>query len=154
MTALNIERLTKKTNTASGGVIAPIFTGPIADNVIGYAGGIAVQDNAGYIRPARAGTTTDVAIGIFRKTYDNTVVGHVAGAFNVDVERGGFLLDNDTGNPVLASTQAGTQLYCVDDHTVSLSSGGTRSVAGTLIGLDPDGSGQVIVFLNPVVGEF
>lgn len=154
MTALSTDRITKSLSVMQSGVLPPFYTFPIADNVLIYAGALVVQDNAGNVRPGRI-STTDVAIGCARTRYDNTVTGHAAGALKVDVQRGVFFYDNDGSNPVLATTQAGTTLYVIDDHTVSLSSNGsTRAVAGTLVGLDPDGSLQVMVFVNPTAGPF
>jgi hypothetical protein len=151
MSGLSAERKTPQLGAPEANSDLSPFAATIADDVIIYAGALVSQDNSGYMRPARA-TSTDKVVGRARRTYDNTIAGHVAGGspvINVEAEIGVFAYDNDSGSPVLAATQVGTDLYAVDDHTVSLSSSGSsRPYAGKLHHLDANGQVWLIVALR------
>jgi len=64
---------------------------------------------------------------------------------NVEVQRGTFPRTNSGGDPILAATPHGTQVFAEDDQTVALTDGGgTRSPLGTFYGFDED-SGKPLV---------
>ncbi len=146
--ALSNDRITPSQSMPGGGAIPMSFapTLGIADNVLIYAGAIAVVDSSGYARPGRNGTSTDVAIGIAPIRYDNTVSGHAAGALKPEIQVGVFGFLNDANAPILSTTAPGTAVYIYDDQTVTLTSGG-NSKAGKLVSLAS--SGLVFVQMGP-----
>lgn len=112
---------------------------PIADNVHIYQGALIQYDGAGRATPA--GTTTQADTHTFRtigrstREYDNTVVGHAAGALTVEAEYGAFLWDNSGGDPV-AQADVGNTVYAADDHTIAKTSNtNVLASAGKLLGL-------------------
>lgn len=136
-------------------------SGPIADNVVVFQGGLVMEDTSGNIRPAAnggagAGFCCGVALpqSFDLDRYDNTITGHAAGNLTVRYKEGAFGFQNDGTNPILSSTPPGTPVYAVDDQTVSLASGGgLRPFAGRLRGLDTTSiGGSVIVEVSKVIG--
>lgn len=134
---------------------------PISDNVVVYQGALIMMDTAGRVRPAAASVSGTYCVGVAQPRdldldrYDNTIVGHTAGAITVRYKEGAFGFLNDGTNPILATTQPGTVVYAVDDQTVSLSSSsGTRPVAGRLRGYDTSSiGGPVIVECSKFIGS-
>ena len=149
MTAVTNDKKTQQLDSES--VIPRLVLCPlgIADNVLAYAGTFAVFDSSGYIRPGRGGTSTDIAAGIFGNHYDNTITGHVAGGASLGpilVFAGTFGFVNDTGGgAILATTAPGTDVYILDNQTVTLTSG-SNSKAGRLVVLDTTGIVYVTVY--------
>lgn len=144
--ALSSPRLTARYGVPGVSPIQ-IVQGPIADDVVIYAGAMVSKDSSGYFRPART-NTTDVALGRARQTYDNTVVGHAAGALSVQVEAGVFYWKNSGSSDEIAGDDVGATAYVVDDETVALTNGSSsRGAAGRIIAVDTDGfnAGQVAV---------
>lgn len=140
MTALSASRNTPQRGTQA---VSDVIELPVADNVKGYAGGIAVL-SAGYVKPAVAGLGL-VAVGRFEADFDNTVVGHAAGAFNVRVRTGVFLFANATD--AIAQADVGNLCYLVDDQTVGKTdANGTLSPAGTVMEYT---AGGIYVALGP-----
>jgi hypothetical protein len=104
---------------------------PIGANMKAYKGAIACFDSsaAGYVVQGKASTTL-TRIGVFAETVDNT--GGSAGALLVNVELDreimGQWFANDAGTAVVAAN-IGTDVYILDDHTVTGDSTG-HSKAG------------------------
>ena len=148
MTAVTNDKKTPQADSES--VIPRLVACPqgIADNVLAYAGTFAVFDTSNYIRPGRGGTSTDTAAGIFGNRYDNTITGHVAGGASLGpilVFAGTFGFANDTGAPILATTAPGTEVYILDNNTVTLTSS-SNTKAGRLAYLDPGGLVFVTIY--------
>lgn len=129
MTALAASRNTPQRGTLA---VSDVVELPVADNVKGYAGGIAVL-SGGYVQAATAALGL-VGIGRIEADFDNTVAGHAAGAFNVRVRPGVFLYANGTGADAIAQANVGQLCYLIDDQTVGLTDGnGARSPAGVIM---------------------
>lgn len=116
------------------GRIIPV---PVAANTKVFAGSIVAANATGFGVPGSTSATLTY-IGRAEQQVDNT--GGADGAVSVPVRRGvAFKFANSGADPV---TQAGLGKVCyiVDDQTVAATNGtGTRSAAGTVIQLDPDG---------------
>jgi hypothetical protein len=138
MTALSASRDTQRYGDEGCTTTLPPM--PVAAAVTCYKGGIAVVDTTGGVRPGRA-STTDVAMGIFLDTVDNSA--GILGAKTARIRRGIFTFDNLATDPVLVAS-AGAKVYVTDDATVQVSGGGARIAAGTCYGIDAQTS-QVIV---------
>lgn len=138
-----------------GGTVSPIplrLSAPVADNVHIFEGALVQIDAAGRATPA--GTTTTADTHTFKTwgrafaDYDNTVVGHSAGAFTVEISVGAFLYDNSGSDPV-AQANVGLTVYAADDHTIAATSNSNvLASAGKLLGFDPV-SLQAIVLICP-----
>lgn len=109
---------------------------PVKAATICYQGGIAVLDG-GYAAPGRTALNL-IAVGRFEMTVDNS--GGGAGALQVSVREGCFKYGNSAAADLIAQANAGVDCYIVDDQTVALTNGGgTRSRAGKIEAVDPDG---------------
>lgn len=136
-----------------GGISGPVperIPLSIADNVHIQQGAL-VQMLAGVCYPAGTANTADThtytTVGRSQFDYDNTVVGHAAGALTVEIAQGAFAWDNGTAGDALATTDIGATVYAIDDHTVGKTSNtSTRATAGILIGFTNDGTNRPIVF--------
>jgi hypothetical protein len=106
------------------------FAAPIADNVKIYEGALTML-SAGNLTPG-ATATAKLAAGRSRKLYDNTVVGHAAGALTVEVDEGEFWWAN--GDSIVAG-DVGKVAYILDDQTVTKGNSG-QSPAGIIVGFD------------------
>ncbi len=99
------------------------------------AGPLAVA-NAGHAAPATPATGL-VAPGRVEETVDNTA--GADGAAVVKVRRGTFKFANQAGD-LVTQANAFTDCYLVDNQTVAATSAGnTRSRAGKVIAVEPDG---------------
>lgn len=133
-------------------------SGPIADNVIVYQGSGVMLDTAGRARPGGVlaggyGVGCALPRDFSLDRYDNTGVGHAAGAMQVKWREGVFGFANDVDNPVLATTPPGTALYFVDDNTLSLSSlNGTRAPAGRHHSYDANAPRPVFCQMSKAIG--
>lgn len=103
---------------------------PVKADAVIYSGGIVVIDT-GYAKPG-ASATGLVAVGIAQKTVDNT--GGADGAVTVPVRAGIFVLENATSTDACAQAQAGTDIYILDDQTVTKTST-SRSKVGKMVGM-------------------
>jgi hypothetical protein len=104
-----------------------LFSFPIAAGAKCFAGGIAVLDAAGNVKPAVTATGL-IAVGRFNKYADNT--NGAAGALLAEIESGVFRYDNLAADAI-TQAEVGDLCYLVDDQTVAKTSGtNTRSVAG------------------------
>lgn len=103
-----------------------------------YKSGIACWDPTNAVVTKPTGTATNlVKIGEFDQEYDNSG-GSSGGAnvlVNLDVERTLRWYDNDPGGGALVAANLGTQVYMLDDHTVT-STSANKSLAGRLWKLD------------------
>lgn len=120
-----------------------MFRFPVAAGVIIYQGAMVAVDTSGYIRPARAAVTTDTVIGMALEPADNS--DGAAGDIFCKASVGCFRWGNN-GTSV-AIDDVGSVVYAVDDNSVDLSSGGTRSPAGYVVDVDDEG---VWVQHNPI----
>jgi hypothetical protein len=134
MTALAAPRDTKQ-NLTPGPLPAPV-----ADNVKIWQGSI-VMLSAGLATPG-ATATGKFGVGRARKTYDNTVVGHAASAFTVEIEEGEFWWAN--GDSIVRA-DVGKPCFIVDDQTVS--KGNTSQSPGGII-VDVDSTLGVCVRMS------
>lgn len=109
---------------------------PVAASVTCYAGGLAARDGNGRATPGATATTLR-GVGRFAQQVTN---GAVAGAVNVEIEKGIFRFDNSTSTDAITQANIGADCYIVDDQTVALTNGtNTRSVAGTIFDVDSQG---------------
>lgn len=110
---------------------------PVAANVRIYAGALVVANAAGYAAPGS--TALDLTyLGRAEETVDNT--GGANGAKTVLVRRGKAFQFKNSGADAVTQACLGEPCYIVDDETVAKTSGGgTRSVAGIVVGVESDG---------------
>lgn len=102
-----------------------------------YAGSIVARDANGYATPGAASTTL-LGIGRAEAQADNS--SGADGDISVDVRKGVFRYVNSAGGDEISNADIGSDCYMVDDQTVSKTDGtGTRSVAGRIFDVDPDG---------------
>lgn len=101
------------------------------------AGGIAVLDASGNIKPGVTGTGL-ICAGRFEATVDNSA--GLAGAVSATAKRGVFRFGNSAAGDAIAAAQIGDTCYIVDDQTVAKTDGtGTRSAAGVIVDVDSAG---------------
>lgn len=109
----------------------------VAADVVCHAGGIAVLDASGNVKPAVAATGL-VCVGRFEATVDNA--GGSAGDFRATVMGGVFRFANSGGGDAIAKAQIGDTCYLVDDQTVAKTDDtGARSAAGKIVDVDSAG---------------
>lgn len=109
------------------------FRDPVAAAVRVFSGSMVALNATGFALPAV--TTATRVRGVALAEADNT--GGAAGAVSVDIERGAFLLANDTTNAVTRA-HIGGSVYVVDDNTVSSSATSTIA-AGKCLDVTPEG---------------
>lgn len=127
MTALSAARNTTKLV----GDPIPVRVGRGMAVDIGYKGGMAAINAAGYLAPAGV-AASDIVVGRFVDTYDNSAGN--AGDINGEAEQGAFWWAN---GDAIAITDLGKACYASDDQTVTLSSnGGARPFAGVIVDID------------------
>lgn len=128
MTALSAARNTKERDPASA------WRGPVAAAVKCLAGGIAVRDASGNLKPAVAATGLVVA-GRFEDTVDNTAGS--AGDLDADYKPGVYRWANSADADEITKAEIGDNCFLVDDQTVAKTSAtGTRSIAGKVFDVD------------------
>lgn len=109
---------------------------PVEAGKVIYAGALVAVNAAGNAIPAEAAAGLKAA-GRSEEYVDNS--SGAAGAKAVTVRRGVFKFANSATDPVGQANLLGT-CYMVDDGTVAATDGtGTRSAAGKVLGIDPDG---------------
>lgn len=129
MTALAADRDTKERSSRK-------ISLPVAASVICFAGGLAARDANGRATPGATGTTLK-GVGRFAEQVTN---GAVAGAVNVEIEKGIFRFTNSTATDAITTADIGNDCYMVDDQTVAKTNGSsTRSVAGKVFDVDSQG---------------
>ena len=137
MTALAEERSTDETTMV-------LNQYSMAAAVKAYAGGIAVLDSSGNVRPGATGKGYR-CVGRFETTVDNS--NGSAGDLTVVVRSGVFNFANSASTDQITKADVGKPCYIVDDQTVArLSNSGARSQAGVVFRVDTDG---VWVFMTP-----
>ncbi len=143
--------LTKYRNTPrmGEGVHPTYLSLPVSDNLKIHNGAL-VALFFGFAVPASTALGI-ICVGKAEETADNTKPGHFSGAVSVLVRQGVFKWENSAEADAITFAEVGTYCYAVDDQTVAKTDGGsTRSRAGLVIQVDPDGvwvqvglSGQV-----------
>jgi hypothetical protein len=103
-----------------------------------YQGSIVCRNAAGNATKGITSTTLQ-ALGRAEQTADNTA--GAAGAISCTYRSGCFKFANSAAGDLITAASLGLKCYIVDDQTVALTTGGaTRSVAGVIDSIDPDGS--------------
>lgn len=130
MTATAIDRQTAYRNTE---LVAAL----VAANAVIPAGVIVAVNATGYATNG-ATSTTLTTLGCSDEAVDNT--GGVDGAKTIRVRRNKvFKFANQAGD-LVTQASVGKPCYVVDNQTVAATNGGTtRSVAGTVHGIEADG---------------
>lgn len=109
------------------------FRDPVAATMRIFAGSMVALNATGFA--VKAVTTATRIRGVALAEADNST--GAAGDISVDIERGAFLLRNDTTNAVTRA-HIGTNVYVVDDNTVG-SSATSTIVAGKCLDVTPEG---------------
>ena len=133
MTALSSYRDTRRMGDDVYPVILDLL---VADNVHLFKGAI-VGLAGGYAAPA--GSACSKVVGIAESEVDNTQPGHALGAKRVRVRQGTFKVANSAAADALGIADIGNLCYAADDQTAAKTAGANLPVAGTVIGVDPDG---------------
>jgi hypothetical protein len=133
-----MSNLTQERNTPQYGidVIPQLAYYPAAAAAVLYQGGLAVL-KAGVAERGQTATGL-VALGRIEKTVDNSA--GAAGAKSVQIRQGVFKFANSAAADAIAAADIGTDCFIVDDQTVAKTNGtATRSRAGKVVGVEPDG---------------
>ncbi len=102
-----------------------------------FAGALVCTNAAGYLVPGSASSTLTYA-GCADDFCDNT--SGVDGAQRVLVRRRKAFKFVNSGTDPVGQADMNKTVYVVDDQTVAKTNGaGTRSTAGRLVGIEPDG---------------
>jgi hypothetical protein len=110
---------------------------PLAANAVVFNGGLVCAAASGFGTPGAVATTL-TALGVANESANNT--GGANGAKSVMVRRKKAFLFKNHGADLVTQASLGKPCYIVDDETVALTNGGTtRSVAGTVLGVDSSG---------------
>lgn len=113
-----------------------VLSAPVAGTKNIYAGALVARDASGYATPGATATTL-VGLGRAESNVDNTAGSD--GDVVVAVRKGVFRFAND-GTDTVTRAHIGGNCYIVDDQTVASTDGtSTRSVAGKVFDVDPDG---------------
>lgn len=109
----------------------------VAAAVVCRAGGIAVLDAAGNVKPAVTAVGL-VCAGMFPETVDNSA--GAAAAVKAKVRAGVFRFANSAAGDAITKAEIGDTCYLVDDQTVAKTDGAaTRSAAGKIVDVDNAG---------------
>lgn len=109
----------------------------VAAAVVCRAGGIAVLDASGNVKPGVTATGL-VCVGMFPAEVDNSA--GAAADVKADVEFGVFRFANSAAGDAITKAEIGDTCYIVDDQTVAKTDGtGTRSAAGKIVDVDTSG---------------
>jgi hypothetical protein len=110
---------------------------PVAGAKKIYSGALVARDAGGCATPGATATTL-LGVGRAEAQADNS--SGADGALSLDVRKGVFRFANSSGADEATRADIGADCYIVDDQTVAKTSGGgTRSVAGKIFDVDPDG---------------
>lgn len=113
------------------------FSFDAAAAVICRAGGIAVLDASGNVKPGVTATGL-VCAGMFPEEVDNSA--GAAAAVKAKVRSGVFRFGNSAAADAITKAEIGDTCYIVDDQTVAKTDGtGTRSAAGKIVDVDSAG---------------
>ena len=121
------------------------FGFPIAASVTCHQGGLVELSAAGLAQPAGTAGTQQPVVGVCTDP-EGADISSGASSLIVNVIQGVFDLDQGTGADAITQKNVGAIVYCIDDHTVGLTSAnGTRPVAGKLVGINANGDPLVEV---------
>lgn len=110
-----------------------------------FAGSIVVTNATGYAdKGQNAGGLT--YIGRAENAVDNTNGGD--GDVSIKVRRNKLFKWKNSGSDPVAQASFGLVCYIEDDETVSATGGGTQSIAGIVVGVEPDGVWVEAMFLT------
>lgn len=110
---------------------------PVAASSEIFAGSLVVANASGYAAPGSTATGLTY-LGRADEHVDNGA--GAAGDAAVLVRRGKAFKWTNSGTDPVTQAELGKTCYVVDDETVAASDGtGTRSAAGTVVGVDSDG---------------
>jgi hypothetical protein len=130
MTALTADR---NTPHKDGEMIVVL----VGANVRIYAGALLAINATGYSVP---GTTATTLTYLGRAEQNISNVGGADGAQSVMVRRKKVFKWNNHAADLVTQADIGKTCYIVDDQTVAKTNGtNTRSVAGKVLGIEPDG---------------
>jgi hypothetical protein len=102
-----------------------------------FVGALVASDANGNATPGATATTLR-GVGRAEEYLDNS--SGAAGADTVKIKKGIFKYANSAATDQITAADIGNDCYIVDDQTVAKTSGtGTRSVAGPVFDVDPDG---------------
>jgi hypothetical protein len=104
-------------------------------------GAMVAVDATGYLVPANSSTTLK-RFGRLNLSPERVVstVGLASGAKTFKIEFGEYSWGNSAAADAIAQADVGNDCYAVDDATVAKTDGtGTRSKAGTIMGVDASG---------------
>jgi hypothetical protein len=114
-----------------------IIAVPVATGVKIYAGALVAASATGFATPGATATTLTY-LGRAEAQADNTTGAN--GAISVQVRRNKAFKFANLGADLVVQADLGKNCYIVDDQTVAKTSGGgTRSVAGKVLGVESDG---------------
>jgi hypothetical protein len=131
----------------------PPVVQPIGAGVQLYRGSIALTNgpnssvNPGYLKNAKAPTSTDVCWGVL-EMYDPTcgavdsipglLGGSTNGATRAQIRQGSFFFKSGSGADQLSQSTVGQTVYVIDEQTMGATNGsGTRPAAGVHEAVDP-----------------
>lgn len=130
MTALTTDRSTPER-------LGDEFSFDVAASVVCRAGGIAVLDASGNVKPAVVATGL-TCVGRFEEMVDNSA--GAAAAVTARVRGGVFRFGNSSSADAITKAEIGDTCYLVDDQTVAKTDGtGARSAAGKIVDVDSVG---------------
>jgi hypothetical protein len=130
MTALTADRNTPHKD-------AEIVGFQVGANVKIFGGSIVVANATGFAVPGTTSTTVTY-LGRAEESVNN--VGGVDGARFVMVRRKKAFKFSNHAADLITQADVGKNCFIVDDQTVAKTNGGnTRSIAGQVLGVDPDG---------------
>lgn len=110
---------------------------PLAASQSVFQGGIACADTTtGTVKKGAAANANLLKIGEFAETYDNSAgTASVQVLVRLDHEVTAYFYDNATGANAVTATDLFTDVYILDDHTVTKASSG-NSKAGRVWAVD------------------
>lgn len=110
---------------------------PVAASVKIFAGALVAASATGYATPGAVATTL-TALGRAEEYVDNS--SGAAGAKTVQIRRKKAFKFKNHAADLVVQADLGKTCYIVDDETVAKTNGtSTRSVAGTVLGVESDG---------------
>lgn len=125
------------TDRATAERLGDEFSFDVAALVVCRAGGIAVLDATGNVKPAVVATGL-ICVGRFEEMVDNSA--GAAAAVKARVKGGVFRFGNSAAADAITKAEIGDTCYLVDDQTVAKTDGaGARSAAGKIVDVDSVG---------------
>ena len=116
---------------------ARLLSAPVAAGAKCFAGGIACVNAAGFVTPGTAETGLTY-LGRFEEYIDNHLGND--GAIAINISRNTVFKWENSSTDAIVQAALGKNCYIEDDETVSLTDGGgTRSIAGIILQVEPDG---------------